>query len=135
MEQSGANRDPLVSEPDTGAPARGGWLPFHLAILTVVVGLLLVTCAFLIGKQLDARIHPARLLRLGAGGAELESEALLAVFAPLQVLLPTDPANGEWEALDGKVIAISEGDGVRTALVRFTGIGWEARERTDAFAA
>ncbi len=51
------------------------------------------------------------------------------------MLLPTDPGHGEWEPLDGKVIAISEGDGVRTALVRFTGIGWEARERIDAKAA
>lgn len=58
-----------------------GWLPFHVAILTVVVGLLLVTCAFLIG------------------------------------------------------ISISEGDGARTALVRFTGIGWEALERIDVLAA
>jgi hypothetical protein len=49
MEQSGPYRDPLVSATDAGAPARGGWLPFHVAILTVVVGLLLVTCAFLIG--------------------------------------------------------------------------------------
>ena len=67
--------------------------------------------------------------------AELESDAPLAVFASLQVLLPTDPGHGEREPLDEKVIAISEGAGVRTALVRFTGIGWEARERIDAFAA
>jgi hypothetical protein len=44
------------------------------------------------------------------------------------VVLPTDPGNAG-------VIAISEGDGVRAALVRFTGIGWEAREGIDAFAA
>jgi hypothetical protein len=40
------------------------------------------------GKQLDARIHPARLLRLGAGGAELESDVPLAVFAPCRCCCP-----------------------------------------------
>ena len=86
-------------------------------------------------RELDARSHPPRLLRLVAGGAELESDALLAVFAPLQVMLPADPRNRDWEPLDGRIIAISEDDGVRTALVRFTGIGWAARERIDALAA
>ena len=32
-----------------GLPGRRRWLPFKVAILTVVVGLLLVTCAFLVG--------------------------------------------------------------------------------------
>jgi hypothetical protein len=87
------------------------------------------------GKQLDARIHPAQLLRLGAGGAELESDAPLAVFAPCSWCRPPILGTRGVEPLDGDVLAISEGDGVRAALVRFTGIGWEARERIDAFAA
>jgi hypothetical protein len=77
---------------------------------------------------------PRGSFRLGAEGVELESDAPLALFALLKVLLPTDPGNGEGESLDGKVIAVSEGDGVGTALVRFTGIAW-ARKRIDAFAA
>ena len=64
--------------------------------------------------------------------ATLEADAQIG---PLQVLLSASRANGEWEPLDGKVIALSDHEGVRTALVRFTGIGWEGRERIDAFAA
>jgi hypothetical protein len=77
MEQSGPHRDPLVSAPDAGAPARTGWLPFHVAILTVVVGLLLVTSAFLIGYGFYAGQRNIALLKsdylaqvaeTGAGG-------------------------------------------------------------------
>jgi hypothetical protein len=38
------------------------------------------------------------------------------------------------KALDGKVVALSERDGVPTALVRFTGIGWDIHERLEALA-
>ena len=85
------------------------------------------------GKQLDPHSHPARLFRLGAGGAELASEVPLAVFAPLQVLLPLGP-HGELEALDGKVIALSEHDDLPTFLVRFTGVSWERQDAIDALA-
>jgi len=86
-----------------------------------------------LGKQLDPHSHPARLVRLGAGGAELASEAPLTVFAPLQVLLPLGP-RGELETLDGKVIALSEHDDLRTVLVRFTGMSWERQDAIDALA-
>jgi hypothetical protein len=51
---------------------------------------------------------------------ELESVAPLSVFGSLQMLLPLGE-HGEPEALDGKVIALSERDGAPTALVCFTG--------------
>src|SRR5262249_449472 len=76
------------------------------------------------GKQIDPHRQPARIHRLGAAGAEIESEAPLAVFSPLQVLLPAEPGEKEPAPLDGKVIVISEEDGRRAALVRFTGIDW-----------
>jgi class 3 adenylate cyclase len=82
-----------------------------------------------LGKQLDRQSHPARLLRLGAGGAQLETGAPLSVFGALQLLLPM--RDGE-QPLDGKVIATSDQDGARTFLVRFTGIGWDLQERIDA---
>ena len=85
------------------------------------------------GKQLDHQSHPARLYRLGAGGVELESVAPLSVFGSLQMLLPLG-AHGEPEALDGKVIALSERDGAPTALVCFTGIDWDMHERLEALA-
>ena len=49
------------------------------------------------------------------------------------MLLPLGD-HGEPEALDGKVIALSERDGAPTALVRFTGIGWDMLERLKALA-
>jgi len=85
------------------------------------------------GKQLDHQSHPVRLYRLGAGGAELESVAPLSVFGSLQMLLPLGE-HGEPEALDGKVIALSERDGALTALVRFTGIDWDIHDRLEALA-
>ena len=86
-----------------------------------------------LGKQLDPQSHPARLYRLGPGGVELTSEAPLAVFSSLQVLLPLGPA-GEMEHLDGKVIALSDRDDVRTMLVRFTGVSWERQDAIEALA-
>jgi adenylate cyclase len=86
-----------------------------------------------LGKHLDRQSHPARVLRLGAGGAELESTAPLEVFGSLHVLLPLGDAGDAPEALDGKVIAFSERDGRRTALVRFTGMGWDQQERVESF--
>jgi adenylate cyclase len=76
------------------------------------------------GKQIDPHAHPARLRRLGAAGAELESQAPLAVFGALQVLL-------EGLAVDGKVVELKG----RTALVRFTGADWDTRARLEALAA
>jgi hypothetical protein len=190
-----------------GASSRGGWLPFRVAIVIVVVGLLVVTCGSLIayvlyrgehsvellkrayleqvadtagrevlrlpataaqvlalqgdttlalpapvrdlavlhpplearvrlflGKQIDRQTYAARLHRLGAGGGEIESDAPLAVFDALQVLLPTITGGDVSEILDGKVIALSEHEGARMALVRFTGIDWDTQARLEAFA-
>ena len=78
----------------------------------------------MVGKQIEPRVHPARLRRLGATGAELESDAPLAVFGALQLLL-------EGFAVDGKVVELNG----RTALVRFTGADWATRERLDSLSA
>ena len=86
-----------------------------------------------LGKQLDPHSYPVRLFRLGPGGVELASEASLAVFGPLQVLLPLG-LHGELEAIDGKVIALSDRDDLRTFLVRFTGVSWERQDAIDALA-
>jgi adenylate cyclase len=83
-----------------------------------------------LGKQLDRQSHPARLHRLGASGAELQTGAPLSVFGALQLLLPM--GDGEPRPLDGKVIAKSDHDGTDTYLVRFTGIGWDLQERIEA---
>ena len=61
------------------------------------------------------------------------AEAPLAVFSPLQALLPLGP-HGEPEALDGKVIALSERDDLRTFLVRFTGVSWARQDAIDSLA-
>jgi class 3 adenylate cyclase len=87
-----------------------------------------------LGKQLDRQTHVARLHRLGAGGGEIESDAPLAVFDALQVLLPVAPGGDALEILDGKVIALSAHAGAPTALVRFTGIDWDTQARIEAFA-
>jgi class 3 adenylate cyclase len=87
-----------------------------------------------LGKQIDRQTHVARLHRLGAGGGEIESDAPLAVFDALQVLLPAASGGDASEILDGKVIALSEHEGAQTALVRFTGIDWDTQARIEAFA-
>jgi hypothetical protein len=46
---------------------------------------------------------------------------------------PTDAPRSPLR-LDGKVIALSEHEGVPTALVRFTGIDWDTQARIEAFA-
>ena len=84
----------------------------------------------LVGKQVDPRVYPAGLARLGAAGAEIESNAPLAVFGALQLLLPMEPAL----AVDGKVVELTERDGVASALVRFTGVDWENQARIEAYA-
>ena len=87
-----------------------------------------------LGKQIDRQPYAARLYRLGAGGAELESEAPLAVFGALQVLLPTPTGPNGLEVLDAKVIALSEWHGTRTVVARFTGLDWDTQGRIEGFA-
>jgi adenylate cyclase len=83
-----------------------------------------------LGKQVDPQVYPARVARLGATGAEIESNAPLAMFGSLQVLLPMEPAL----AVDGKVVELTERDGVAHALARFTGVDWENQARIEAYA-
>ena len=82
------------------------------------------------GKRMDAELHPARVRRLGAAGAEIESKAPVAVFGALQLVLAMEPAL----ALDGKVIELTERDGIARALVRFTGLDWDTRARIETYA-
>ncbi|HEU4351456.1 MAG TPA: adenylate/guanylate cyclase domain-containing protein [Burkholderiales bacterium] len=82
------------------------------------------------GKHVDAEVHPARLQRLGAAGAELESKAPLAMFDALQLVLSTQPAL----TLDGKVVELAENDGVARTLIRFTGVDWDTQARIEALA-
>ena len=52
------------------------------------------------------------------------------MFGALQVLLATQPPL----TVDGKVVELTERDGVSSALVRFTGVDWDTQERIDAYA-
>jgi class 3 adenylate cyclase len=81
-----------------------------------------------LGKQVDPQVHPARLRKLGAAGAEFQSPAPIGMFAAVQMLL------ADSLVIDGKVVELTERDGVPSALVRFTGVDWETRARIDAFA-
>jgi adenylate cyclase len=84
-----------------------------------------------LGKLIDAQFYGARLHRLGAAGAEIESEAPLAAFGALQVLLP---APGGELTVEAKVVHVSEERGTRTALARFTGVDWGTQARIEALA-
>jgi adenylate cyclase len=81
-----------------------------------------------LGKQVDPQVYPARVARLGATGAEFQSEAPLAMFGAVQVLLD------ETLVIDGKVVELTERNGVASALVRFTGVDWENQARIEAYA-
>jgi hypothetical protein len=108
-------------------------VPAQVRDLTVLHPPIEARVRLFLGKQVDRQTHFARLHRLGAGGGEIESDASLAVFDALQVLLPTPTRDDASEILDGKVIALSEHAGTRTALIRFTGIDWETQARIEAF--
>jgi hypothetical protein len=77
----------------------------------------------ILGKQLDSQVHPARLRRLGATGAALDSDAPLSMFGAIQLLLDSF-------VIDGKVVEQSG----RSALVRFTGVDWDTQARLEDFA-
>ena len=102
-------------------------LPSAVQDLAVLPSPLEAGVRLIIGKQIDAQVHPARLLRLGAGGAELASTAPLATFGALQVLLPI-------ATVDAKVVDLHLRDGVGTALVRFTGVDWDTQAKIETFA-
>ena len=77
----------------------------------------------ILGKQVDPQVYAARLQRLGAAGAQLESSAPLAIFGALQLLLDS-------LVVDGKVVEMNG----RSALVRFTGVDWDTQARLEALA-
>jgi len=87
-----------------------------------------------LGKQLDKQSHAARVLRLGAAGAELVSQAPLALFSAVNLQLSDLAGSGTIDGIDGKVVELSEHDGAPMAVVRFTGVGWDARDRLEALA-
>ena len=64
-------------------------LPAQVRDLAVLHPPLEARVRLFLGKQIDRQTHFARLHRLSTGGGEIESEAPLAVFDALQVLLPT----------------------------------------------
>ena len=80
-----------------------------------------------LGKQLDKQRYAARVHRLGAGGVELTSDAPLTVFSAVCIHL-SGLTESKDHGVDGKVVALGERDGVRTVVVRFTGLGWIARD-------
>jgi adenylate cyclase len=82
------------------------------------------------GKQLGTDVHPARLVKLGSSGAELDTECPLTMFDAVQVVMP--PQTGIREALDAKVLTLTEGaEGRRAIIVRFGGLDWDMRTRLD----
>src|SRR5215510_3645350 len=110
-----------------GASSRRGWLPFRVAIVIVVVGLLIVTCGSLIAYLLYQGEQSVALLKR----AYLEQVADTAVREVLR--LPTTAA----QVLRVQRYRLETGyysttDGV--ALAQVTGIDWDAQARIEAFA-
>src|SRR5262249_23911541 len=69
-----------------------------------------------LGKRLDKQSYAARVHRLGAGGAELTSDAPLTVYSAVRVHVP-GLAGSRDHGVDGKVVALAERDGVPTVVV------------------
>jgi hypothetical protein len=65
-------------------------LPFHVAILTVVVGLLFVTCAFLIGYGFYAGQKNIELLKF-SGGEPGMTAGIVAAGRPARASTPSPP--------------------------------------------
>jgi len=101
-------------------------LPSPLSDLAVLAHAMEVSLRPLRGKQIGTETYPATLIKLGASGAELETECPLAMFDAVQVILP--PQAGIPKALDSKVMTVAErATGRRTVFVRFGGLDWDAR--------
>jgi hypothetical protein len=109
-------------------------LPSAVHDLPVLSRPLDATVRVYLGKQLDKQSHVARVLRLGAGGAELVSRAPVALFSAVNVQLSDLAGSGTTDGIDGKVVELSEHDGAPMTVVRFTGVGWDARDRLEALA-
>jgi adenylate cyclase len=140
-ERLGADGPLEVEAKGVGAPVRmwivrcldGGSaleLPSPVSDLVVLASAMEVSLRPLRGKQIGADTHPAKLVKLGAAGAELDTDCPLEVFDAVQVILP--PQTGVLAALDSKVMTITEGAaGPRTAFVRFDGLDWDVRARLE----
>ncbi len=106
-------------------------LPSPMSDLVVLASAIDVSLRLFRGKQVAADTYTAKLLRLGASGSELQTEGPLGMFDAVQVILPS--RTGIVAALDGKVVAVTEqASGWRTAVVRFGGLGWDARAQLEA---
>jgi adenylate cyclase len=105
-------------------------LPSPVSDLAVLSSPLEVALRPLRGKQIGADTYPARLVKLGSSGAELETDYPLMLFDAVQVLMPREarvPA-----ALDSKVMSVTESvAGRRPTVVRFGGLDWEARAQLE----
>jgi adenylate cyclase len=105
-------------------------LPSPVSDLVVLASTMEVRLRQLRGKQIVADMHPATLVKLGAAGAELDTDCPLELFDAVQVILP--PQTGILAALDSKVMTVTEGTaGPRTAFVRFGGLDWDVRARLE----
>ena len=106
-------------------------LPSPISDLVVLPAAMDASLRPLRGKQIGADTYPAKLVRLGASGAEVRTDCPLAVFDAAQVILPMQA--GIVATFDSKVIAVTEqAAGGRTALVRFGGLDWDARAQLEA---
>ena len=105
-------------------------LPSPVSDLVVLASAMEVSIRPLRGKQIGADTYPARLVKLGPSGAELDTDCLLATFDAVQVILPAE--TGILAPLDGKVMTVADAAaGRRTAFVRFGGLDWDARARLE----
>jgi adenylate cyclase len=105
-------------------------LPSPVSELIVLAAAMEVGLRLLSGKRIGVDTHPAKLVKLSAGGAELNTDCPLEVFDAVQVILP--PQAGILAALDSKVMTVTENMvGPRTAFVRFGGLDWDVRARLE----
>ena len=108
-------------------------LPSPVSDLAVLVSAIEATLRPLRGKQIGAETYPAKLVKLGTSGAELDTDCPLAMFDAVQVILPREA--GVPTGLDSKVISVIENaGGQRTAVVRFSGLDWDARAQLEGLA-
>jgi class 3 adenylate cyclase len=106
-------------------------LPSPVSDLLVLASPREVKLRLLRGKRIGADIYPARLVKIGSSGAELETDCPLAMFDAVQVIL--SPPMGIPAPLDSKVITVTEkAAGLRAAFVRFGGLDWDMRARLEA---
>jgi len=76
-------------------------------------------------------VYPAKLVKLGVSGAELRTDCPMVIFDAVQVILPLQ--DGIVATFDSKVITVTEqAAGLRTAFVRFGGLGWAAPAQLEA---